>query len=78
MTPEAKAQARRYVEIWKETGKELDRIKWEELRGMSEEEAQAQTTSVLALANDWIGQVGFVDRPCGMVEQQRLFQRTRR
>ncbi|MGF1657532.1 MAG: hypothetical protein ACFCU3_11220 [Verrucomicrobiales bacterium] len=78
MRHEDKASAKRYVGIWKETGKELDRIKWEELRSMSEEEAQTQAAAVLALADEWIGREAFTERECGMVEQQQIFQRTKR
>ncbi len=75
--PSADEQAlmKRWVDQWKITGPELERIKKEELRAMTEEEAKRRIVSVMeARAGDrW-------RRPdrresSGLIEQQRYFMR---
>ena len=70
-----KEQMRLWVETWKRAGPELERMKREELRAMTEEEALRRVAAVMnSRADDgWI-------RPdrrntSGLVEQQRLFMR---
>ena len=72
------ALMKRWVDQWKITGPELERIKREELRAMTEEEALLRVQRVMnsRAANRWI-------RPdrrtsSGLIEQQRLFARLRR
>ncbi len=71
MSPED--QMRAWVENWKRVGPELERIKREELRAMTEEEAfrRAELLGRSGAADVWIepGRAA----AAGMVEQQRLF-----
>ncbi|CAN5557691.1 hypothetical protein BH20VER1_BH20VER1_10790 [soil metagenome] len=73
LTPEAeRALMKRWVDQWKITGPELERIKKEELRAMTEEEAFATARRLSRYEGDvWITQ----DRrdSIGLIEQQRLF-----
>lgn len=77
MNERQRATAKRYVDIWKQTGPELDRIKWEELREMTEEDRLAQASSVLETGSRWLAGNPAFDRPCGLVEQQRVFSKWR-
>lgn len=68
-----------WVTNWKQTGEELDRIKWQELRTMDAQSARLQSTQALAMADEWrASQPALIDRPSGMVEQQRWFAKWRR
>ena len=69
------ALMKRWVEQWKITGPELERIKREELRAMTEEEAGeiAVRLSTAAAADIWIEP--HRRDSLGLVEQQRLFQK---
>jgi hypothetical protein len=53
----------------------LERIKEQELRSMSNEEAASQAREVLALASQWLEAHPGYDRPSGMVEQQHWFRK---
>jgi len=64
-----------YVRSWKVVGEELDRMKGEELRAMSEEESAARIHDVLLMADEWLKLNVPLSRECGLVEQQRIFQR---
>jgi len=64
-----------YVRNWKVVGEELDRMKGEELRAMSEEESAARIHDVLLMADEWLKLNVPLSRECGLVEQQRIFQR---
>lgn len=64
-----------YIRNWKVVGEELDRIKGEELRAMSEEESAERIHDVLLMADEWF-QVNIPSASeCGLIEQQRIFQK---
>lgn len=67
------ALLKRWVETWKFAGPELERIKREELRAMTEAEAleAAQRLSSYSAEDIWI-EPGRSDSD-GLIEQQRLF-----
>lgn len=67
-------QQRRLVQQWRVTGPLLEKIKTEELRAMTDEEARAISEMLLSIVpspHDWRPD------PCnsGLVEQQRFFRR---
>lgn len=68
-------KVREYIQNWKTVGDELDRVKSEELRSLSGAESAARIQDVLLMADSWGEIHGQPDRECGMVEQQRIFQR---
>ena len=76
MTDEERERTRHHIAIWKETAAELDRIKCEELRAITEDQA-AIYAEMLALP------VGTAWAPpenlngSGLVEQQRTFAKAR-
>jgi len=70
-----KHHAKKYVDIWKRTGAELDRVKSVELRAMSEEERLRQATAVMEIGTRWLADHDANMRVCGLVEQQRFFSR---
>jgi hypothetical protein len=70
-----KEAMRRWVETWKVAGEELDRMKWEELRAMTE----ADAARMLDL-QEWPREVPLWRDPerefsSGLVEQQRIFMK---
>ena len=66
------ALIKRWVETWKFAGPELERIKKEELRAMTDREAAADAEMILSVAvDDWTPESRKVSS--GLVEQQRLF-----
>jgi hypothetical protein len=69
-----KEAMRRWVADWKVAGEELDRIKWEELRAMTEDDA-ARIFELLSMhpRDGWMRPERFEDS--GLVEQQRLFRK---
>jgi len=69
-----KEAMRRWVETWKIAGEELDRIKWEELRAMTEDDA-ARTFECLSMhpRDGWMRPERLQDS--GLVEQQRFFRK---
>lgn len=73
-TPEEIAQARRWVQTWKEAGPELERIRREELR----------TLDVFRAIANLCGPADYTVPPrapkptSGLEEQQRLFMKLRR
>lgn len=74
-SPEHIAQARRWVENWKETGPELERIRRQEIR------ATDTPTALSALSSAFAAALFLNPHPrpgSGLVEQQRLFSRCRR
>jgi hypothetical protein len=75
MTPTEESAARQYARGWGESGPQLDRLKWGALRAMTDEEGQRQSAAVLEMADLWLEQNPRVDRPSGLVEQQRWFAR---
>lgn len=77
MTGQQKIQAKRYVDIWKQTAVELDRIKCEEVRAMTEQDRRQQATDVMEMGSRWLGATTALQRPSGLVEQQRIFSRWR-
>jgi hypothetical protein len=62
-----------WVDNWKTTGEELDRLKWEELRAMDEQESARIFN---ALASGWVDEWTPSDRECGLVVQQAIFSRS--
>jgi hypothetical protein len=66
---------RQYIQNWKLVGDELDRVKAQELRSLSEQESAERIHDVLLMADSWAKIHGASDRECGMVEQQRIFER---
>lgn len=65
--------ARAYVKNWQRTGELLDRIKWEELRAMTEEDAARIFENLGMHPRDgWMPEERVVSS--GLVEQQRLFR----
>jgi len=64
-----------YIRNWKVVGEELDRIKGEDLRAMSEEESAARIHDVLLMADEWLKLNAAPLRECGLIEQQRIFQK---
>ena len=67
---------RRWVEQWRTTGPLLEAIRAEELRAMTEEQARAASEMLLAAApspHDWWPD----PLSSGLIEQQRIFQRSR-
>jgi len=74
MTPTQGTEAERYVEAWQETGKVLDRLKWEELRSMTEADAaRAFTEWDYPLPSPW--QAEQQPENNGLVEQHRWFKK---
>ena len=71
-------QMRAWVENWKRVGPELERMKKEKLRSMSEEEAfnQAEVLSTSAADEVWIEPARAA--AAGLIEQQRLFHQNPR
>jgi hypothetical protein len=72
-----KEQMRLWVENWKRVGPELERIKRQELRALSEEEAfdQAEALNRSVAEDVWVHPRRLA--AAGLVEQQRLFQKLR-
>lgn len=64
-----------YVRNWKVVGEELDRMKGEELRAMSEAESAARIHDVLLMSDEWFQVNAAPPRECGLIEQQRIFQK---
>ncbi|MFA7233228.1 MAG: hypothetical protein WC076_03865 [Terrimicrobiaceae bacterium] len=50
-------------------------MKAEELRAMSEEESAARIHDVMVMADEWFKVNIPSSRECGLVEQQRIFQK---
>jgi hypothetical protein len=68
---------RRWVRTWKSAGEELDRIKQEELRALTEEEAAAQSLDLFRMGDQWMDENPGFKRESGLVEQQRWFMKWR-
>lgn len=67
-------EAREFVERWRKAGPELEEVRREELRGLTDVDARRLFNAVLEFANALRHH-----RPTsGLVEQQRLFQKARR
>lgn len=64
-----------YIRNWKVVGEELDRMKGEELRAMSEEESAARIHDVMLMADGWLKLNIPAPGECGLVEQQRIFHK---
>lgn len=64
-----------YIRNWQVVGEELDRMKGEELRAMSEEESAERIHDVLLMADEWLKVNTAPLRECGLIEQQRIFQK---
>jgi hypothetical protein len=76
MTEEESALVKRHIAVWKEAAVELDRIKWDELRALTEKQAAEIFASFdCAGVESWRSP----ERRdgAGLVEQQRWFQKAR-
>jgi len=68
------AEQRRWMQQWREAAIALDEVKRDELANLSERDARRQVKSILGLPRGWRNP----DEPCGLIEQQRFFNRQRR
>lgn len=74
MTAAEQANARRWVQTWKEAGPELERIRAEEIRA-------TDTVRAMVLLDDAFTSAIWLNSPrhhSGLVEQQEIFSRARR
>jgi hypothetical protein len=69
-----RAEQRRWMAQWREAAIMLDEVKREELANLTERDARRQIKNVLELPDGWRNP----NKPCGLVEQQAIFQRQRR
>jgi hypothetical protein len=67
-------QMKLWVETWKETGKRLDEIKWEELRNLTEEQS-ARDFCLLDCPAEWLWRNPDRENGSGLLEQQRWFMK---
>lgn len=73
MTDEERNQMRQWLDNWARTGPLLERMRWERLRGMSDEEARRDARLVWDLWQpDWPA-----DNGEGLLLHQRVFARAR-
>ena len=70
-----RAAIRSWVDRWKTLGPELDRIKQEEARALSEEQAALTAHDLLLLGDQWLAENPGFERGSGLVEQQRCFMK---
>jgi hypothetical protein len=70
-----KEQMRVWVNHWKWLGPELERIKREELRAMTEEEAAQRAITVMNSRPRAARERARRDTSSGLVEQQRIFSK---
>ena len=68
------AERKRWMQQWRRAAIQLGEVRRDELARLTSREAQRQIQSVLGLPRGWRNP----DAPCGLVEQQALFQRLRR
>lgn len=74
LTPAEERKAiREYVNRWRWLGPELERIKADELRAMTDDQRRRAARSMIDLA----ARLPKEPKSCGLVEQQRLFARAR-
>lgn len=66
---------RYWVENWKRVGPELERIKREELRALSDEDAYQNAVALMSCLEADFWEDPRRSQWSGLVEQQRLFQR---
>jgi hypothetical protein len=67
-------EAREFVERWRKAGPELEKVRREELRALTDAESRRLFNALLELRN-----LRPQHRPTsGFVEQQRIFQKARR
>ena len=74
-SPEETALIKRWVETWKFAGPELERLKKEELRALTDEEGLRRAILVMntCLPEKWIDPRRVASS--GLIEQQRIFAR---
>jgi len=72
MTEEEREKIKAWVDNWKVTGQELDRLKWEELRAMDERDS---CRIFNRLGSGWVDDWTPPDQECGLVIQQALFSK---
>lgn len=67
-------EARKYVKQWQQAGPALEKVRREELRGLSDSDCCNQIHALPELGSHLA-----TNRPTsGLVEQQRIFQKARR
>jgi len=70
MESREKQDIRRFIDAWRVAGPFLERERAERLRAMSDDECRRVIERIFG------GPVpAAVDRPCGLIEQQRLFRK---
>ncbi|MGI9115122.1 MAG: hypothetical protein DLM52_13410 [Chthoniobacterales bacterium] len=69
---------RYWVENWKRVGPELERIKRQELRALSDEEGTKRALRVMSARSRHACAAAKLRSSSGLVEQQRIFAKTRR
>ncbi len=72
MSGEERKKMKAWVDNWKVTGEELDRLKWEELREMGDEESLRIFNR---LGSGWVDEWTPPGRECGLVVQQAIFSK---
>jgi len=66
-----------YVRNSKGLGEELDRMKTEKLRALSQEELAVRINDVMLMADEWMKVHSPLERGCGLIEQQKVFSKWR-
>ncbi len=77
MSEEERTLTLRYIKIWERTGKELRKIKMQELAAMTDQQAREDTYDLLMLSNTAYRSPQR-KRHSGLVEQQRWFKKIRK
>jgi len=70
-----KERMRLWVDNWRRVGPELERIKRDELRALSEEEGTRRAILVMEARAHEYGENPRPRKASGLIEQQRLFMR---
>jgi len=70
-----KERMRLWVDTWRRVGPELERIKRNELRALSEEEGTRRAILVMDARADFEWESPRPHKLSGLIEQQRLFMR---
>jgi hypothetical protein len=74
MSDDDRQRMKDWVANWKQTGEELDRRKWEELRAMDAQSRVLLATQALRMADEWrAAQTAPLNRLSGLIEQQFWF-----
>jgi hypothetical protein len=67
-------EAQDYVERWRKAGPELEKVRREELRKLTDDDVRAQIHALLEISR----LVPCIRHSSGLVDQQRIFQKARR